>query len=284
MLAVLVHIQDHLDAELSLEALGKVAHLSPFHFHRIFTAFMGEGVKEHIRRLRLERAALALKSRDQTILDIALEAGFQSHEAFTRAFRAMFGCTPSNFRHSNHWQKSPSRTAPLEGAHPGLLPTSSGNPPMTMEIKEMPTLRLAFARGNGTYAKAAETAWSQLCAWAGPKGLLGPQTLMIGICHDDPQITQPDKIRYDAAIPVPDAIQANGPISIQELKGGRYATLIHKGPYERLHESWNLLVAEIMPKKGHKLRNTPSFEIYLNDPSQTAPEELLTEIYAPMED
>src|SRR6185436_20700588 len=98
MLAVLVHIQEHLDDPLPLEELADVAHFSPFHFHRIFRGMVGESVKEHVRRLRLERAAHRLRFTGEPVTEIALDAGYQTHESFTRAFGAMFGESPSEFR------------------------------------------------------------------------------------------------------------------------------------------------------------------------------------------
>jgi len=80
------HLEQHLDDDLSLPELADVASFSPFHFHRIFRALTGEGVAERVRRLRLERAAARLRNTSRSILEIALEAGYQAHESFTRAF------------------------------------------------------------------------------------------------------------------------------------------------------------------------------------------------------
>src|SRR5205085_6955962 len=98
VLRVLVYIQNHLDDALALDDLAAVAHFSPYHFHRIFRGMVGESVMEHVRRLRLERAAHRLKFTDQPVTRIAFDAGYEAHEAFTRAFGAMFGTAPSQFR------------------------------------------------------------------------------------------------------------------------------------------------------------------------------------------
>jgi AraC-like DNA-binding protein len=109
ILRVQLFIQEHLDEELSLERLARVAHFSPYHFHRIFRALVGEGVNEHVRRLRLESAAVDLKNTGRTVLEIALDAGYGTHEAFTRAFRQMFGVSPSQYRAGQHPLYSPWR-------------------------------------------------------------------------------------------------------------------------------------------------------------------------------
>src|SRR4051794_34949167 len=83
----LVFIQERLDEELELERVAAVAAFSPFHFHRIFRGLVGEPLKEHVRRLRLERAAGLLKRTAEPIVQIALSAGFETHESFTRSFK-----------------------------------------------------------------------------------------------------------------------------------------------------------------------------------------------------
>ena len=75
LLRVLVYIQQHLDESLALVDLAELAHFSPYHFHRVFRGLVGESLHEHIRRLRLERAAIRLKHSNQTVVQIALEAG-----------------------------------------------------------------------------------------------------------------------------------------------------------------------------------------------------------------
>ena len=97
-LALLVYIQAHLDEDLSLEVLSAKASLSPAHFQRTFQAFVGETPKNYVTRLRLERAAFRLLIHDVTVLDIALDCGFQNHETFTRAFGRRFGMPPTSYR------------------------------------------------------------------------------------------------------------------------------------------------------------------------------------------
>ena len=99
---VLVHIQQHLDEALRLDELAAIACFSSFHFHRVFRGMVGESVKEYIRRLRLERAASQLKVGKEPVTQIAFDAGYLSHEAFTRAFNAWFGTSPSGFRALRH--------------------------------------------------------------------------------------------------------------------------------------------------------------------------------------
>src|SRR5258705_3918975 len=92
---VLAHFADHLDADLSVAELARIAHFSPYHFHRMFRAMTGESVAALVRRLRLETAGRALREHDGSVTDVALAAGYGSPEAFTRAFPPAFGAPPA---------------------------------------------------------------------------------------------------------------------------------------------------------------------------------------------
>ena len=88
----------HLDGDVSLDALAGQTGLSRFHLHRVFSTTAGETPKQYTLRLRLGRAAVMLLTGEESVLDIALSCGFQSHEAFCRAFRRRFGMAPSTYR------------------------------------------------------------------------------------------------------------------------------------------------------------------------------------------
>lgn len=107
---VLAYVQANLDEGLTPFRLARVAAFSEHHFHRIFRAVVGESVMDHVRRLRLERAAFRLKTSRDSVASIALDAGYGAQEAFTRTFQAYFGLGPRAFRqaHAAHWLPSSS--------------------------------------------------------------------------------------------------------------------------------------------------------------------------------
>ena len=165
---------------------------------------VGESVMEHVRRLRLERAAFRLKFSDQPVTRVAFEAGYETHEAFTRAFGAMFGLRRRNSAKAHralpYPRPRPASTSRADGRLTGFQPSirrpTDGRPHRTV-----PAIRVAFMRHVGPYCEAG-AAWERLQAWAGPRGLFGPRTLVLGVCHDDPEVTPADKVRYDACVTV----------------------------------------------------------------------------------
>ena len=96
---VLLHVAAHLDQPLSVTALAALAGLSPFHFSRLFTAQIGESVMSHVRRQRLQFAVRQLSgATPPDLVQLAFDCGFESQEAFTRAFKQSLGVAPGRFK------------------------------------------------------------------------------------------------------------------------------------------------------------------------------------------
>jgi AraC family transcriptional regulator len=95
---VMKYIRAHISEPLDRETLAEIAGFSIPHFHRIFTAHVGESAISYIRRLRLERAARKLRMGAVDITEVALAAGYDTHAAFSKAFKQQFGLRPSEFR------------------------------------------------------------------------------------------------------------------------------------------------------------------------------------------
>jgi AraC family transcriptional regulator len=285
LLRVLVHIQTHLDDPLDMEELASLAHFSPFHFHRVFRGMVGEPVMEHVRRLRLERAAYQLKTTDDSVTRIAQDAGYSAHEAFTRAFRSMFDESPTGFRDSRGQDRTNRPSAPVHFAPDGGLtafePIRSDMETMCVRIERAPTTRVAFMRHVGPYDQVGAT-WQKFMGWAFPRGLFGPNGKILAIVHDDPEITPPEKLRYDVCITVDERFQPESSVGVQDIVGGEYAIVEHRGPYDRLGATYAALMGQWMPANDREPARAPFVEVYLNNPQQTAEKDLRTEIHAPL--
>jgi AraC family transcriptional regulator len=247
---------------------------------------VGETTVELIRRLRLERAAWRLTHTRQSVTEIAFDAGYETHEAFTRAFRASYGVPPSGFRRSKRPRIELAATCGVhfdpDGKAPPFIPRDSGGRTMDVEIKEMPERRVGTVRHIGPYNQIAE-AFERLGAIAGDAGLfVHPEAAMIAIYHDDPDSTPVEQLRSDAAIAVPEEVPLPPPLVEQRLAAGRYASTVHVGGYERLGDTWARFLGEWLPASGYRLGKGVSYEVYLNNPTTAPKEQLRTEINVPI--
>jgi AraC family transcriptional regulator len=259
MLDTLDHIHAHLDRDLDPRELARRAGFSPHHFHRVFRGMLGESVMGYVRRLRLERAALRLKHANEPVSAVALDAGYGSHEAFTRAFRERFGVTPSGFRGES----------------------AESEPTLTL-VRE-PERVLLTARHVGPYEQVG-VAWETLMATAGRLGWLATPPITMGLVYDDPDITAPEQCRYAAAIVIPPGQPAVVPdgapasVAVRTLPAGTWACLVHVGPYTTMQASYDALLGQALPRRGVELADEPTVEVTLDDPRTTPPEILRTEI------
>ncbi|MGE6757824.1 AraC family transcriptional regulator [Corallococcus interemptor] len=288
-------IVHQLDEALDLSALAKEAALSPFHFHRVFRGMVGETPLELHRRLRMERAALHLLQGGAGVTSIAFEAGYDTHEAFTRAFRAAYGVPPSEFRRSSPgagqdcvrprqtWltARSGIHFQPEAPAAAWAFPIPGGHT-MDVVLKQMPALRLATVPHVGPYSRISE-AFQKLGQLAGAAGLLRQREVtMLGVYHDVPETTPQEQLRSEAAVVVPEEAVLPEGLGERRLAAGRYASTVHVGPYTELGDVWGRLMGQWLPDSGHRVGEGVSFEIYRNTPMEVPPAELRTELYVPL--
>lgn len=282
---IIDRIAANLDEALDLDSLASAACLSPYHFHRVFRGMVGETPLELTRRLRMERAAWRLGHTDAAVTEVAFDAGYETHEAFTRAFRASYSASPSGFR----GRKLPRiEIAAACGVHydpggcvPPFLLRDSGGRAMDVEIKDKPEMRVAAVRHVGPYNQIHE-AFEQLGRIAGPAGAFRPGAAMIAIYHDNPESTPQDQLRSDAAISIPPDAPLPAGLTEHRVDGGRYACTEHRGSYETLGDTWQRFMGEWLPASGHRTGSGVSYELYLNNPANTPTPELRTELCIPI--
>ncbi len=260
---VVAYITDHLDEDLGLEQLASIACFSPFHFHRIYRVLQGETVSETIRRMRLHRAAVELLEQRFPIERIAARAGYKSQAAFTRAFRSSYGAPPARYQRN-------------------IQRTVEENPRMyEVEIKQEASFPVASVDHKGAYQEVGN-AFERLLAQAGAAGLLGPGMRTFGMYYDDPKSVPEKELRSKACLRVSPEWKAQGELASDQVEGGRYAEIIHVGPYAELHKSYDWLVGQWLPGSGEELADRPCVEEYLNDPRTVPPAELQTRIWLPL--
>jgi len=270
---VMLLIQARLDDPPNLDEVAALASFSPYHFHRLFTAYTGESLSTFIRRLRLERAANRLRQTLDPITNIALDAGYETSANFSKAFRQQFGQSPSEFRQRDHLLQTAVFHNIANQEQQGMNP----------KIVTLESQKILFVRKTGVYSEASAAAFGALLSFAYSNRLMKKETQIIGISYDSPDITDADKLRYDACITITDEIQPQGEVGVQTVASGRYAIFIHKGAYEEFSQTYGLIFSQWLPQSGERLREAPIFERYLNrDPRRTKPENLRTEIFVPL--
>jgi AraC family transcriptional regulator len=271
---VQAYIDQHLGDALVLAELAAVANFSPFHFHRQFTAWMGETLGGYLRRRRLEVAALRLLSQPDTpVLDIALMVGFGSGEAFARAFKDRFGCSASDWRRLKAGERANRLSNPDQAqgkldqaaaaapGHDGAATSGLAEPSMNVNVIERQAVRVVYLRHVGPYGPAVARFWQQrFYPYAAHRGLTGRPCY--GISHDDPDITAPEQCRFDICTEVDDAFVATGEGLVTTIPGGKYALLPFTGTPQAIHEAWSALLREWLPASGWQLDGRPTFEYY----------------------
>jgi AraC family transcriptional regulator len=152
---------------------------------------------------------------------------------------------------------------------------------MKVEVLDRPAIRLASVRHVGSYMNIAE-AFKRLNDLVTAAKLANPDTLLIGIYHDDPATTPEDKLRSDAAISVPEKTKIPAGLKELVIPAGRYAHTTHLGPYEGLPDAWGDLRNKWLAKSGEQLGGGLSYEVYQNTPMNAKPQDLVTDLYLPL--
>ncbi|MFW5727626.1 MAG: AraC family transcriptional regulator [Spirochaetia bacterium] len=290
------YINEHIEEPLDLDTIARVAAFSKYHFHRVFSAAVGEPLGSYVQRLRLERAAaLTADDRRETITDIAYRLNFSSPAVFSRAFRDYFGMSPSQWRrggwreyHHSHKLQS-NRYKPVASYRDTTrvsfgygsfikrqwqvsLKTRQSRLEYSVEIRDLPEKTVAYLRHTGPYAgdeQLFERLFSTLMKWAVPRDLYIPgQTELLTLYHDSPDITEEHKLRISACITVPEDTRPEGEIGLMRLPEGRYAVASFALGPQDYGDAWNSLFGGWLPESGYQCSEGPCYELYLNDPSQ----------------
>ena len=268
---VTAFLHANLETDIGIDELSEVACLSSYHWHRIYTAMSGETVATTLRRLRLQRAADRLANSDMEISMIADLAQYGSQDAFSRAFRDIYGKTPAAYRQSGSHAafKAANANADAKG--------------FKVTIEHHDAVRCMCVPHSGPYLQI-EAAMGQLFGTLAQAELLGQDTQMQAVFYDDPDLVASDDLRSAACSPC--AGDLDLPEGTEELRrpAGMYAKLEYTGPYADMKDAYRWLYGVWLPSSGFEISERPGFESYLNSPIDTKPEDLRSDIFLPVED
>ncbi len=274
---VLVYIEEHLDENLELESLAKIAHFSPFHFHRIFKSIVGESLYAYQRRLRIEKAAHRLIHTEIKIIDIALDVGYESASAFTKAFRQTLGISPQEYRKEKA-SVVEEMLRQLNIKH--KTKECSMNEPTIKMVNDIPVY---FIRKMGTYHKGPKEAWEQMLSYIEKNKINKESISYFGIAHDNPDVTEEKFLRYDACIGKSKEVSCLEELSEQTIQGGRYAVFTHYGAYGKVEDAYDYIYGKWLNTTKEKLGDHFGFLKLLSIKDANIKEkDYVTEIYIPL--
>lgn len=269
------HIERHLDEDLSLHELSNIAALSKYHFHRVFHAIKGLTLFNYVNMSRLKRASYQLAfSKNIRITDIALDAGYETPEAFSRSFKRLFGQSPSQFRKTPNWHKWESSLSAL---------IKKGEADMDVKIVNFPETKVAKLTHKGS-AKLVMESVAKFIEWRKSTGLSPVNTsCSFGIPYADPDTVAEEDFVFDICGSVIKDIPEN-PFGVinSSIPGGKCAVVRHKGSLDNVADTIYALYREWLPESGEELRDFPCFFQYLNLVPMVDECELETDVLLPL--
>ncbi len=272
----ILFIENNLDKKILLKDIAQEAFLSEFHFHRIFKSLTGETVKDFLQRLKIERAAIRLKHTKDDIGQIAVDNGYESHETFTRAFKKYFKLTPQEYRGAIQ-QITITKQSDYQSKDISLEKLNIGEP----IIKYLPDLHLAYIRHTGSYDNVASV-FQRLMLWSASQFVLKLKPTVLGIIHDNPDLTDEEKIRFDACVVVSKEIKPKGEIGYKKNEGGKFAVFTYKGAYDNFYTVYDYIYNKCLFEKGWVLDDKPALEWYIKSPPFYKPENYVTDFCVPI--
>jgi AraC family transcriptional regulator len=263
---VLAHIEARLFEPMTLADLTAVSGLSAFHFSRLFTLRHGESVMAYVRRRRLTAAAARLGAGDSRLIDLAFDCGFESQEAFTRAFKRAFGVTPGQYRRAG---RTPDLEISPTERTPNVTPTAS--PPIDLVMRDGLTRREAFTvvGFSGRFDQADKAGipmlWPRLAERLGFPGQVGWETYGVSWNIDPAE----GGFSYMAAAAIAPGRATPEGLERLEIPAQAYVVFrqtVDGGPLQpQMLAGLKAIWSEHMPRSPYRLSGGPDFEFYPGD-------------------
>jgi len=260
------YVRRNLDAPLDLHSLAKVAHFSPFHFHRVFKSITGETLTRFVQRARLERAAYLMKASPGRKLDsIAVEVGFAAHSDFTRVFKKHYDVAPSAWD-----RKSRLDEVKISGSYEVQMAAARADfPPGPVELISQPARRLIYVRTPTPFLGAGlHQAYERLCDFLQARGVDLDAETLVGWCWDNYETTPISAINYDLGFTVPGHVHAEGEFALQVFEAHRAATVQIDGPLASIAVGWVVLFDEWLPTSVYEPADLPSLKVFDERPDE----------------
>jgi AraC family transcriptional regulator len=253
----------------SVDSLAATANFSPFHFHRIYRALTGESIAATVRRVRMARAAHRLATTGETVTNVAFDAGYDSPQAFARAFRDFTGVSPSQFQ--SRQKDLAEATADHRVAGGEELPK--------VDLRELGPIDVLCLRHHGPVATIGQT-FRRLERLVRDHGLDPGPTDRLGIAWGDPE--EDGGFTYLAGIQTDGPPPLCAPLEPLRLAGGWYGMHRLVGPYALIAPTFRSLFGRWLPQSGFDADNRPTLEIYRQRQADAAPSQSICDLLIPL--
>ena len=268
---------------LDLNQVARAVHASPYHFHRIFRALVGETLHAFQKRVRLERALQKMsQSPGKMLTDIAIECGFSDSASFSRAFRDQYGVAPSAFD-LDAWRAKRRDELTGGGAHKMLerLPVGENPDGFRVRLRSLPERLFAYMRVTDPYqpgrvAGAAE----ELVGWAERNELADGN--WYGWMWENPDLVPLAQCRYDVAVEVPEGTAVQGSVALQHMPAMMVAELALAGDIGLEQRALDWLYGTWLPRCGREPGDLPCFEAWNGRPFAHGFEHFELAIHVPL--
>jgi AraC family transcriptional regulator len=243
---VIDYVNAHLQENIDLKKMAELSHLSEYHFHRIFNAYIGESVGAYINRLRVEYAANLLRKTEYSLSEIADQVGYSSQQALSKAFKNHFDITPKAFRNIESFFSSKQTRSRVNTLN--LVP----------QIEEQENKKLIYLRVIADYDDEVKSikAFEKLFQFASNRDLIGANTEVIGIGFDDPTITKKDRCRYYACLTIDKDVTPDGEVGVLTIPKGKYAVFTVKGSHSQLDNIYDFIFSKWLDENEFELADT----------------------------
>lgn len=282
MQRVLEYIDRHLDGELDLESLSRVAAFSKFHFHRQFTATLGLSVHRYVQLARMKRASYQLAHTDaQSVTDIAMDAGYDTPDAFARAFRQRLGQSPSSFRKSPDWAPWLAAFGPLENARSKLVQIIYT--PEDVTIRDVAETPVAILEHRGDRAMLGDTI-QRFIAWRKAAGLSPATSPTYNIFRSEREPANLEDYSMDLCVGTDLPIAPDDPdMKAGIIPAGRCAVLRVVGAGNNLEPAARYLYRDWLPTSGEETRDFPVYcQRHLSFFPDVPMHEVVCELFLPL--
>ena len=278
---VFEYIDAHLSEDLGVAKLSQVAAFSKHHFLRQFSELHGIGVYQYVQLTRLKRASHRLAFRDsQSVIDIALDSGYDNPESFSRAFKKSIGQTPSEFRKQPRWGPWHTTYQPLADLRTQSMKIETqGHQVRLVDVEET---KVAVLEHRGDPNHLGDSI-RKFIAWRKQNQLRPDRNATFNILYDDPCEVEPNDYRFDLCVATDQVIEDNSfGIVSKIIPAGRCAVLRHIGSDDNLRQSISYLYSQWLPQSGEEPRDFPLYLQRIHFFPDVPEHEVITDVFLPL--